>query len=939
MTNKNGFISDNDQPTDSIKNKLARLFGILPAVGNPLTCEDYESIYKEPPSFTQFLPFKDYDKEEKVFLLDDGISVGAVFELTPVDIEGQSQEILEQIETGIQTSLQRLPGNREYPIVVQFYLNDEPITDLVEQLRNYATDEAKKTKHHELWMQEIEEHLKHLAKDEGLFRDDVAQMNWNGQYRKIRCVIYRSCNPLEFYTKSGKPLLGRGTPAMELNDAIDSFMSSLHQIGIEHKRYDQSDLYNWLLPWFSPNPEAFDTPQDYLKARPFPTDDSCIGVGSDLSSLLFTGYPESDKDSGIWKFHGMPHRLISLQAIDSPPKTGILTAEIKTHAGSTASMWDSLPKGSTFVTTIVIASQTVVKKQCDNIIEAAGQGSPEAVQAADQAENALVNLVKGHNLYPTYSGIYIRGKDDIDLARKARQAVTILAASGFNPIEPKFDPTALDNYLRHLPMAFNYLLDQRQGKSTRLTYTNHLACILPLYGRGKGTGNPGNLFFNRIGEPFLFDPVKDKTRVAHSLIFGPTGAGKSALINYMVLHDMAMLKQRLFIIEKGNSFGLTADYLKSTGLTVNKVTFDVTSDISLPPYAKAFEALEQSEANEVAMSRALNTSADDQFDEKGDLRENDLEDSRDYMGEMELLTRMMITDANPDNEKQITQPDKLIIRTSILDATREARKNKKSYVIISDVVVQIKKASTKEGLSQKRKDKILHLAESLELWTEGLQGRFFNRPGKQWPECDATILDMGILATGDYSAMLAVTIISLINTITDIGEKYQYEGRETHVYTDEGHVITTNPTLVKPFVFGAKTWRKLNIWLKQGTQQVEDYPNEAKKMLGLAEWWYLLVMDKNDLKELERFKNFSEEEKHLITNARKESKKYTEGVIISPNLKSLFRVVMPTLPLVLAGTDGDEKKKRRQIMKEQGLSEEIDACFYISNEIKKQRMN
>ena len=921
-----------------LKDFVQQLLGILPADGSrPLTTEEYEAVYKEPPSFTQFLPFKDYDKEQQVFTMDDGLSVGVVFELIPVDVEGQSQKVLEIIESGIQQALQRLPGDRDYPIIVQTYLNDEPITDLVEKLRAYATDEAKATKHHEQWMNIMTEHLQHLAKEEGLFRDDVAQFNWNGQYRKVRCVIYRKCNPSDYLNKSGLPIPGRGTPASDLNDAVESFISALRQIGIESMRYASADLYNWLLPWFSPNPESFDTPQEYIKARPFPDNDSCIGVGADISEMLFTGYPESDKENGVWKFHGMPHRLIALQAIDNPPTTGILTAEIQTHAGSTASMWDLLPKGSTFVTTIVVASQNAVEKHCNNIIESAGQGSPAAKQAAKQAHSALDNMASGHGLYPTFSGVYIRAKTDLELARKARQAVTILSASKFNPIEPKFDPTAIDNYLRHLPMAFDYQLDQRQGKSTRLTYTNHLACYLPLYGRGRGTGNPGNLFFNRIGEPMLFDPVKDKTRVAHGLIFGPTGAGKSALINYLVLHDMAMVKQRLFIIEKGNSFGLTGKYLESTGFTLNMVKFGTTSDISLPPYAKAFEALKQAEVNEEAMEAALNVSVDIKFDKQGGLDEDDEEqEERDYLGEMELLTRLMITGADPKKEDDIEQPDKLLIRRAILDATREARNEKKGFVIISDVVRQFKNYSTIKELTSKRKDKIIHLAESLEYWTQGLHGRFFNRPGSQWPEVDVTILDMGILTSEQYQDMLAVTIISLSNTITDIGEKYQNTGRQTHVYTDEGHVITTNPTLVKPFVFGAKTWRKLNIWLRQGTQQLKDYPKEAEKMLDLSEWWYLINTTENEVAELERFKTLTEDEKQLMCSTRKEAKKYTEGVILSPRLKSIFRVVMPALPLVLAGTDGDEKLARRKIMQQKNLSE-LDACFYIADQIKQKR--
>jgi hypothetical protein len=40
------------------------------------------------------------------------------------------------------------------------------------------------------------------------------------------------------------------------------------------------------------------------------------------------------------------------------------------------------------------------------------------------------------------------------------------------------------------------------------------------------------LFFNRGGEPVLFDPIADRKSNAHMLILGPTGSGKSALLVY-----------------------------------------------------------------------------------------------------------------------------------------------------------------------------------------------------------------------------------------------------------------------------------------------------------------------------------------------------------------------------------------------------------------------
>jgi len=277
-----------------------------------------------------------------------------------------------------------------------------------------------------------------------------------------------------------------------------------------------------------------------------------------------------------------------------------------------------------------------------------------------------------------------------------------------------------------------------------------------------------------------------------------------------------------------------------------------------------------------------------------------------------------------------------LVRRAILDATRKQRDLNEDHVLPEHVVAMFREYGQDPDLTDGRKERIAFMADALEYWTGGLHGKFFNRPGKAWPEVDVTILDMGILTSDNYKDMLAVAIVTMINTVTGIGEKYQYEGRQTVVYTDEGHAITTNPTLVKPFVFGAKTWRKLNIWLNQATQNLKDYPDEAEKMISLAEWWYCLVMSEDEVREIKRFRRLNDEQAEMLTSTRKQKGAFTEGVVMSDGMTSLFRIVMPALPLVLAGTDDDEKAARRKLMDEHGITE-IEAVYRIADQIKAAR--
>jgi hypothetical protein len=49
---------------------------------------------------------------------------------------------------------------------------------------------------------------------------------------------------------------------------------------------------------------------------------------------------------------------------------------------------------------------------------------------------------------------------------------------------------------------------------------------------------------------------------------------------------MAVHRPRLFIIEAGNSFGLLGQHFAAQGLTVNQVSLQPGTDVSLPPFAR-----------------------------------------------------------------------------------------------------------------------------------------------------------------------------------------------------------------------------------------------------------------------------------------------------------------------------------------------------------------
>ena len=68
-----------------------------------------------PPSFTDLLPYVSYDAQERVFVLKDGSTLGAFFELAPVPTEAQGMDYLLDRAHKVQEALQAIPESDASP--------------------------------------------------------------------------------------------------------------------------------------------------------------------------------------------------------------------------------------------------------------------------------------------------------------------------------------------------------------------------------------------------------------------------------------------------------------------------------------------------------------------------------------------------------------------------------------------------------------------------------------------------------------------------------------------------------------------------------------------------------------------------------------------------------------------------------------------------------
>ncbi|MCG8612244.1 MAG: conjugative transfer ATPase [Pseudomonadales bacterium] len=946
----------------------------------PITSMEAARIYGRPSSFVQKLPWYEFQTESKTILLDDGKSVGAVFDIVPIATEGRSynwlQDRRDMIQDALQDCFDELPAG---PWIIQQYTFDtDNMDEYIENLRSYPKEYCKDSKFTKEWLDVMEAHLRGICKEGGLFEDKaVLDAPWGGKIRCIKMVVYRRLPP------KWKSYAGM-TPEEELNDVIQKLETAFRGAGITLVRNNGKMFYEWMLGWFNPRPLF--TNGDKRKFREiagYVSEDE-LPYGDDLAESLFFNLPKSDADHQTWTFDELPHRCIRVHKLRRTPKIGQISGEVGAvtpdgaSTGKASCMMDKMPPGTVMATTIIITPQDEVQNHINTIEDKSKGESVDATMARKDCDVAKSLMGNKNKLYRAMMCVYIRGDNLKDLRKKSNQVSTILLTNQLAPVREEDESLGLDAYIYNLPMVYEPKMD-RNYKATRPVWSQHLANLSSVFGRARGTGNPGQTQFNRGGEPISFDPFhhQDRKKNAHGLILGPTGAGKSASITNMSAQIMAIHRPRLYIIEAGNSFGLLADYFADKDMTVNKVSLKPGSGVTLPPFIDADKLLEEDEeellgsriVSDVPMiteedlqahipekieinnthktykeltelerklvrdKAAMGIIAEIMMAEENSKNNPDDEgdEQRDIMGEMEIIATLMITGGEEEEAKKLTRADRRMIRDAILNGAKKAKSEDRN-TMTSDVADGFIMINTDMNYPEHRRMRAFEMGESLRMFCDGFEGEVFNSDGETWPDTDVTIVDLATFAREGYNAQLAIAYTSIMMRINNLAEKYQKNERPIVMLTDEGHIITTNPLLAPFVVKVVKMWRKLGAWWWVATQNMADFPNAAKKMLNMIEWWICLVMPQDEIEDIARFKNLSEEQKQLMLSAKKEPKKYTEGVVLSENMEALFRNVPPSIYLSLAGTEKDEKAERARYMKQFGISE-VEAAEYVGRMI------
>ena len=893
-------------------------------IKQPVTRRVAGRLYRRERSFVDFLPWVEALPDERAILLADGVSVGAVLEIMPVGTEGRTLDDLTQIRDTVQDALQdSFDEHDSAPWVMQSDTFDEPdLGEPAAAVAEYVRPAARGTDYTEAYLTLLRQHYRGISKPAGLFHDTVVTHSpWRGAVRRNLLMIYRKYPTPRRRQGRGEAAVDRDLALADLADTVDRLTQALLPAGMQVTRLSGEAFHDWLLAFFNDGTALYGGDLKRFLSAAGSAPDS-LPYGDRFAESLFYEHPRSDQDNQCWWFGQRALRCLSIDGLRRRPAVGQITGETK-RGDAHNTLVDFLPPGSVFVSTLVVIPQDSLEHHIQAIEASAIGENSESAQVRKDCATALEILAARQKFYRAQYAVYVRGDSVAELNERTTALRARLLNYGFRAIAPKDDFTALDAAIRNLPMVYDPAQDAKEGwRGAQITLVQHIANLFCGFGRARGTGHPGLALFNRGGEPVFFDPLNpaDRQKNAHMVILGPTGAGKSASVIAMLAHVMAIHRPRLFVIEAGNSFGLLGQWFASLGLSVNQVSLKPGSGVTLSPFADAHLLLDQE-------GPVLDTLEQIAAGE-------DEDEPRDIMGELEIVALLMITGGEEREAREIRRADRSMIRRAILEAARTAQAAQRTT--LTEDVREAFWGLAAQAQTELEAHKLRAMGQAIDMYTHAFNGEVFNREGSPWPEADVTIIDLATFAREGYEANLAIAVISCLNRINHIAERDQFSDREIVVTIDEAHIITTNPLLAPFLIKIVKMWRKLGAWLWSATQNMADYPDAAKTMLNMVEWWLCLVMPKEEVEALGAYRQLNEGQRAMLLSASKAAGHYTEGVLMSERTEVLVRQVPPSLMLALAQTEKHEKARRYTLMREHGCSE-LEAALQVAAQIDRAR--
>mgnify|MGYP004417256741 CR=1 FL=1 len=873
-----------------------------------------KSGYSNPqPSLPDQLAIVDFCDKQNLFLLNDGISIGSGFELASIPAEAASPDYLEAVFNKISdTFASVVPLHKEDPWVMQMYVNDDyrlkPVLNHIMQHISPAIAEMSFTQD---YLARLDDLFTKMVRPEGLFLDPKTDMPYRGRRRRIRVLFYRQYKQIK---------TTREQALLEHHEVMAQIESKLKSPGLQLKKLNGKDYYQWWVRWFNPEPEMTNGHTEELLNR-FPYPEGKQPARYNLNQAIFFTPPESNERGFI--FDGYQHRILYIDGLREAPEIGLLSRERpQANPKHRYALLDKLPEGAIYTIQVTFSNDEALDAHLMRLEKGIVGTSLKPQQVREDIKTARDELSMGNRLFWVNQAIFYRAKTEAQAFQIEKELKELFIDAKMPLIPSIYDLHPLNSYLNALPFNFVPAFARQYLRFDRLIYASELAALLPVYGRNQGARHlPCLTFFNRLGEPVLFDPLHTDfiSQNSHMALFANSGGGKSVAAGWIINTLMATKNARIVLFEMGNSFDRFLTHCRSKGKAVKQLLLSNQKSKAVPlnPFCEAYKALSEISSN-LSEQQALQL-AEKMMQLKTGLNETANseekacnEDSRNYLAELSLALRTMITEANELEEQSFTLADETLLIEVLSDAILTSFNANIPQMLTEHVLAAFARRMDKESVPRK-KDRILDMHDRLKSYViNSNKSRFFNVPTE--PLGDFDIFHIDVSAIKDDKGKLALVMVSLLPRILAMAEENQNTNRPTFLFFDEAHIQFQIPSVVTCALLVAKVARKLGLWLVPSTQNVADMNSEmATKILSLIETWILLGIDEKELVDVQKFKQLTPEQIALIRDIDSQKGLYAEAVLLGSRYQGLFRVIPTRYILALLLNEKSEKAERHAL--------------------------
>lgn len=858
------------------------------------------------------LGFVDFCDKSNLFLLNDGVSVGSGFELGDIPAEVASKEYLEIVFNKVRETFSYVvPLHKEDPWVMQLFVSDDyDLNAIVKHIEQSIEPEILATSFTQDYLKRLSDLFSKMIRAQGLFIDPKTASAYRGRRRRIRILFYRRYQTLK---------TTRDDAVCEHEAVIKQVSEKLLAPGLTLKRLTGKDYYHWWVRWFNPKPSLTQGDTKELLAKfPYPNDKPASFC---FAQNIFFVPPESD-DKGF-VFDGLKHRVLYVDGLRQAPHIGLLSREKpQINPKHRYALLDKLPEGAGFTMSVVFSSDETLDAHLNRIEKGIIGTSLKPTEVKADIKAARDALSTGNRLYWVNQAVFYRASDEAEATQIESHLKNLFNDAKMPLIDSRFDLHPLNSYLNMLPFCFVPSFSRQHLGYDRLIFASELAALLPVYGRTQGAKHlPSLTFFNRLGEPVLFDILHADfiTQNSHFALFANSGGGKSVAMGWIINCLMATKNARIVLFEMGNSFDRVLLHAKAFGKKTKQLLFTHQKDkaIALNPFCEAYQAiaeiadnLTQVKAQAIA---AKIRSLKNKLDEKADILDfNKPDESRSYLAELTLALRTMITEANAKEEENFSLADETLLVEILSDAILTSFKKDIPQMLTEHVLEAFARRLEMETVLKKQ-ERLQDFHDRLKSYViNSSKSRFFNVASE--PLGDFDIFHIDVSAIKEDKGKLALVMVSLLPKILAMAEANQNTNRPTFLFIDEAHIQFQLPPVVESALLVAKVARKLGLWLVPSTQNVADMSSHmATKILSLMETWILLGIDEKELQDVQKFKQLTPEQIALIRDIDSQKGLYAEAVLLGSRYQGLFRVIPPRYLLALLMNEKKEKAERASL--------------------------